>query len=61
MKVKFALYFEEPLLVSLYSEIQPLVTFHRNNNVVRLIQMPNRMSKHPTLTIQLMLVSVECL
>ena len=47
MKVKFALHvhFEEPLLV-LYSVIQSVVTCHKNTNVVRLIQMQNKMSKH---------------
>ena len=60
MKVKFALQFEEHLLVSFYSKIQPLVTCLKNNSVVQLIQMPQRMSKHLPPTVWLMF-SMECL
>ena len=42
MKVKFALHFEERLLVLFCGEIQPLVATCQNGNAVRLIQMPKK-------------------
>ena len=53
---KIALHLEERPLVSFESEIQPLETGHKNDNVVLLIQTPKRMSEHLPLTNDLMLI-----